>query len=154
VLKVQLTGQWDDVIHKLQHMAKSIMPSSESGATESGELTKNIIQGHIDKQDLGWSPLSKRTIEVKGHGKVYVETGSLRSGITVKKVSSSKKEVKVFVGFEGGKHPSGLDMKTLMTYNEFGTVKSPARPLVRPSLEEAKPKIYRVVKQTLIEGFV
>lgn len=153
MINVQLTGQWNDVIKKLNHMAKSIIHSAKDGAKDSGELTKNIIQGHIDKQDLGWKPLSKRTIQVKGHGKVYVETGALRNGITIKNISSTKDQVKVFVGFEGGNHPSGLDMKTLMTYNEFGTSKSPARPLVRPSLEEAKPKIYRVVKQTLIEGF-
>lgn len=152
MLKVQLTGQWSQAIQKLKSMSKNIMPCSESGALESADLTKTIIQGHIDKQDLGWKPLSKRTIEVKGHGKVYVETGSLRNSITIKKIKSSSNQVKVFVGFEGGSHPSGLDMKTLMTYNEFGTVKSPARPLVRPSVEEAKPKIYRVVKQTLIEG--
>lgn len=149
MINVKTTGDWNIAISKLRDMATNIMPSSEQALDKAGEMTKELIQSHIDKQDLGWTPLSKRSLEVKGHGKIYIDTGTLRSGIQAKKVKQSNNEVSIFVGVSDGSHPSGLDLLTVMKYNEYGTRKSPARPLIRPSVEEAQPKILRIVNESL-----
>ncbi len=56
---------------------------------KQAEEVKKTIQGHIDRQDLSWSPLSKNTIRLKhGNSTIYVESGTLRNSITATRISS------------------------------------------------------------------
>ena len=144
-LKLTKTGDWAKVRHVLGYNFPKLAPHIIGKMDEYGNLALEIIKGHIKNQSLPWAPLSKDTVRIKGHDKIYVETGLLSNGLEIKKFGVGGNEV--FIGFSEGKsHESGLSFATLMIYNEYGTVNSPARPLIRPSFEETK----KLVKKDLM----
>ena len=137
-----LTGSWREAGITLQNLAKNINKSAEKELKESGELVKDIIVKHIDNQDLGWKPLSPITVRIKGSDTIYVDTGLLRSNITVRGVKSKVNKSTIFIGGNPWtRHLSGLKMSELMNFMEYGTKYMPPRPLIRPSFNEAKPLV-------------
>ena len=136
-MKLSKTGDWAKVRHVLGYGLPKLAPHLLGKMDEYGNLALEIIGGHINRQSLPWTPLSEETVRIKGHDKIYVETGVLSNGLEVKKFGAGGNEV--FIGFSDGvTHESGLSFATLMVYNEYGTVNSPARPLIRPSFEETR----------------
>ena len=83
------------------------------------------------KQDLSWTPLSEHTIELKGgDSTIYVETGQLRSGLSVRRIKSSSTGSTIFVGASPWKrHNGGMKLSDLLIWLEYGTDKMPPRPL-------------------------
>ena len=151
-LKLTKTGDWAKVKHVLGYNFPRLAPYVQGKMDEYGNLALEIIKGHINNQSLPWTPLSKDTVRIKGHGDIYVETGTLSNGLEIKKFGVGGNEV--FIGFSDGiKHESGLSFATLMIYNEYGTVNSPARPLIRPSFEETK-KLVRKDLMPAIKKFL
>lgn len=124
---------------KLQHLGKQLMPEMEAKIREDGELILERLRGHIDSQDLGWTPLSPKTVALKGGDTtIYVETGTLRNGLTVRKIKSSN-SVTIFVGASPWKrHKKGMPLSQLMIWLEYGTDKMPARPLIEPTSKEVE----------------
>lgn len=116
-----------------------IVPAFQAQLKEDGELILKTIKGHIDNQDLNWTPLSKSTIEMKnGDETIYVETGFLKDNLKVRKVKSPKNGVTYFIGADAWTthKPSGLKFSDLMIYLEYGTANIPPRPLIRPTMQE------------------
>ena len=96
--------------------------------------------GHIDAQDLGWTPLSEDTVRQKdGSETIYVDTSWLRDNLSVRRVKGGT----VFIGASPWKvhQPSGRKFSELMMFQEYGTSTQPPRPLVRPTWEEVEPII-------------
>ena len=144
-MKMTKTGDWAKVRHVLGYSIPKLAPHMIGKMDDYGNLALEIIQGHIKNQSLPWTPLSSETVRIKGHGDIYVETGMLSNGLEIKKFGVGGNEV--FIGFSDGiNHESGLSFATLMIYNEYGTVNSLARPLIRPSFEETK----KLVKKDLM----
>lgn len=140
MLRLKMTGDWNRAGLKLQNLAVKLSPAFEAQFMEDGEFVLKTMQGHIDSQDLNWTPLSERTIELKGGDTtIYVETGQLRNGLVVRRIKSSVKGSTIFVGASPWKrHEGGMKMSDLMIWLEYGTDKIPPRPLVQPTIEEVK----------------
>lgn len=139
-LTMSKTGQWSLAEKTLNRLAVTLFPEFQAYIDSAGELFLERVVGHIDAQDLSWTPLSQKTIEAKG-GKstILVETGFLRNNLKAMKVSSSSNTYDIFVGaLNNVQHPSGMSLSDLMIWIEYGTDKMPPRPLVRPSWEEVK----------------
>lgn len=139
-IRVSRFGDWTRAGTVLQHLSSgSITPAFQAQLKDDGEMILSAIKDHIDRQDLNWRPLSPHTIELKnGDETIYVETGFLRDNLKVRKVKSPKNGVTYFIGADAWtKHkPSGLKFSDLMIYLEYGTVHTPPRPLIRPTVEE------------------
>lgn len=135
-----LTGDWNKAGIYLQNLAVRLQPAFSAQLYEDGQMILDKMQGHIQSQDLGWTPLSERTIELKGgDDTIYVETGALMNGLVVRRVKSSVKGSTIYVGASPWKrHPNGMKMSDLMVWLEYGTDKIPPRPLVRPTFEEVQ----------------
>lgn len=138
-----LYGDWAKAGVVLKKLGANLNPVAKGKLYENGNLVLETIQGHIDNQDLDWTPLAPSTVKMKGNSTVYVETGSLKNGLTVRKIKSSADNLVLFVGASPWKKhtPSGLKMSDLMIYLEYGTERIPPRPLIQPSFEEVKDKI-------------
>ena len=65
-LSLQMTGDWNRAGLHLQNLAVKLCPAFKAQIDEDGQFVLEKLQGHIDSQDLGWTPLAKRTIELKG----------------------------------------------------------------------------------------
>lgn len=136
-------GDWTRAGLVLQGLNVNLCPAFKAQLQEDGDLVLETIINHIERQDLNWTPLSDRTIELKGgNSTIYVETGYLKNNLEVRKVRAPKDGVTLFVGASAWKTNSdGVKFSDLMIWLEYGTDKMPARPLIRPSWEEVEPII-------------
>ena len=74
-LSLKMTGDWNKAGIHLQNLAVKLKPAFQAQFDEDGEFVLEKMRGHIDSQDLSWTPLSERTIELKGGDTaIYVET--------------------------------------------------------------------------------
>lgn len=138
-MRVSKFGDWTRAGIVLQALSSNkIIPAFSVQLKDDGDLILEKIRGHIDAQDLNWTPLSEHTIALKsGDETIYVETGFLKDNLKVRKVKAPKNGVTYFIGADAWtKHPSGLKFSDLMIYLEYGTANIPARPLIRPTFEE------------------
>ena len=148
-LALKLTGDWNRAGVFMQNLAVKLKPAFEAQIWEDGQFVLETMRGHIDKQDLSWTPLAERTVELKGGDTtIYVETGALKNGLTVRRVKSSARGSTIFIGASPWKthKESGLKFSDLMIYLEYGTRKIPARPLIRPTWEEMRDVIKNNMK--------
>lgn len=149
-------GDWTKAGLILQALSVNIKPVFEAQLREDGEFILKTIQDHIDNQDLNWTPLSKKTVQLKGgDDTIYVETGFLRDNLKVRKVRAPANGVTFFVGASPWvKTPTGEKLSNVMIWLEYGTDTIPPRPLIRPTWEEVEPVLkdnWRDFMQDLIE---
>lgn len=149
-------GDWTRAGVVLQKLSVNIFPAFKAQLEEDGKLILKTLIDHIDSQDLPWTPLAQRTIELKGgDGTIYVETGFLKDNLQVRKVKSVTNGMTLFVGASAWKRtPSGVKFSDLMIWLEYGTDKIPPRPLIRPTWDEVEPILkdnWRDLLQDLIE---
>lgn len=148
-------GDWTKAGAILQALNVHLVPSFKAQIREDGELFLKTVKDHIEAQDLPWTPLSPKTVELKGGDTtVYVETGFLRDNLEVRKVKAPTNGLTLFIGASPWKrHPSGMKLSELMIWLEYGTDSSPARPLIRPSWDEIEPLIKKNWKE-LLKDFI
>lgn len=149
-------GDWTRAGVVLQGLSVNLLPAFKAQIEEDGELILKTLLNHIDAQDLPWTPLSERTIELKGGDKtIYVETGFLKDNLQVRRVKSVANGMTLFVGASAWKRtPEGVKLSDLMIWLEYGTDKIPPRPLIRPTWDEVEPILknnWRSILQDLIE---
>ncbi len=148
-----LYGQWKSAGITLRNLSTKIGAKAEKQLRSDAEFIKEKIVGHIDKQDLNWSPLSPITVRIKKSSKIYIDTGALKSSITVRGIKSSVNKSTIFIGANSYTvhEPSGMRMSQLMNMLEYGTKYSPPRPLIRPTWNEIRPLIESRWKKTFVE---
>ena len=156
-MKLEMTGDWNRAGLYMRNLAVKLKPAFEAQLWEDGQMVLEKMRGHIDSQDLSWTPLAERTIELKGgDDTIYVETGALKNGLTVRRVKSSARGSTIFIGASPWKrHEGGMKMSDLMIWLEYGTDKIPPRPLVRPTIEEVEDIIkshWKELFQELVKG--
>lgn len=137
--KAYLRGDWKGAGIALKNLSTRIEPLAQAQLYEDGEIVLGKMVGHIDAQDLGWTPLSDDTIRQKDSSTIYIDTKWLRDNLSVRRVKGGT----VFVGASPWKThaPSGRKFSELMMFQEYGTSTQPPRPLVRPTWEEVEPVI-------------
>lgn len=134
-------GDWTRAGAVLQGLSVNLCPAFKAQLEEDGKLILETMIKHIDAQDLPWTPLSERTVELKGGDTtVYVETGYLRDNLQVRRVKSVANGMTLFIGASAWKTtPGGVKFSDLMIWLEYGTDKIPPRPLIRPTWDEVEP---------------
>lgn len=155
-MRVSKFGDWTRAGAILQGLSVSLLPAFKAQLQEDGKLILKTVLNHIDRQDLSWTPLAQRTVELKGGDTtIYVDTGYLKENLEVRRVKAPKGGMTLFIGASAWKTThSGVKFSDLMIWLEYGTDKMPPRPLIRPSWEEVEPTIknnWRELLQNLIE---
>ena len=153
-MKLEMKGDWNKAGVYLRNLAVNLKPSFEAQLYDDGEFVLKEIRQHIDKQDLAWTPLSQTTIELKGgDDTIYIETGTLYNGMSVRRIKSTVKGSTIFVGASPWKKhaPSGKKLSDLMIWLEYGTDKIPPRPLIRPTYEDVQDIIQKHWKELMRE---
>lgn len=149
----QLYGDWD-------RLGMTFNRLSLGGLTEhirkeyqakADEVVK-IIQNHIRKQDLGWTPLALSTIERKGHDNAYIETGQLYNSFKTE-LREESMGFSVWIGVNPEAYgDTGYTLVDILAFNEFGGMLEgkahpPSRPLLRPTyMEVEKDFVSRILK--------
>ena len=144
-MRLRQFGDWARAGVVLRVLSSNgIVPAFSAQIKDDGDILLNRMVEHIESQDLKWTPLSKKTIELKnGDDTIYVETGFLKDNLKVRKIRSPKNGVTYFIGADAWTthNPSGLKFSDIMVYLEYGTSKIPPRPLIRPTLNELEAMI-------------
>lgn len=142
-MSLKMTGDWKKAGVVLQNLAVRLYPAFELQLQSDGEFVLEKLKGHIDSQDLGWSPLSDRTIELKGgDDTIMIDSGQFRDGLVVRRVKSSVKGSTFFIGASPWKRHTNartgesVPFDSLMIWLEYGTDKMPPRPLIQPTYDE------------------
>lgn len=137
---LEVSKDWDDAVLYLRSLSERLNPAFTAELYEDGELVLDKLKGHITHQDLNWTPLSPRTIEIKGHNTIYVETGTLLNSLEVRRIKSKATGSTIIVGASPWMthKPSGRKMSEIMGWLEYGTNRIPPRPLIRPTYEEVQ----------------
>ena len=146
-IKLELTGDWDRANSYFNKLSAELYPAFVAQILSDGEFVVEKLKGHIDAQDLGWAPNAPNTVRLKGHSKVYVETGSLRDSIAVRE-GGGEGDFSIIVG------PSP-SMNQIMVWLEGGTSRQPPRPLLAPTAEEVKDVLkanWTELMQKLVKG--
>ena len=91
-------GDWTRAGVVLQGLSVNLFPAFKAQILADGEFIVETLQGHIEAQDMGWTPLSPRTVAIKGNDTIYVDTGMLRDSIKVRRIRSVANGLTIFVG--------------------------------------------------------
>ena len=90
---ITLYGDWDKLLNKMQKLTKYLVPQAKAKLYEDGKIVVEMLQSHIDNQDLPWPSLSEVTLKQKEIHDIYIETGELRDNFCVNEVRSSGNDV-------------------------------------------------------------
>lgn len=145
------TGDWEKLSQLFSRLKSSgIKLAFKAKANDLGELVVEKIQGHIQSQDLAWTPLSEKTIELKmGDDRVYIETGLLMNSF-VARVETKGSDTVLYVGVDPDtQSQDGAKLSDVLIYMEYGTDSQVPRPLIRPTFNEVTPIIKKEVAETL-----
>lgn len=131
-------GDWNKVRRWINGTAsKKTAERFDADMKKLGNAIADRVKHHITAQDLPWKPLSPITVDIKGHGIIYIDRKDYLNKInaTVSPVSAEKINLTVAVK---GRHYSGLSMQSLAKILEYGNKRIPSRPLWRPTFSEIK----------------
>lgn len=149
---ITLYGDWDKVLNKMHNLSKHLVPQAKAKMFEDGKIVVEMLQAHIDNQDLPWPSLAEVTLKQKQIQDIYYETGDLRDNFCVTPIRSDSNEAKYFIGVSPNKvHSSGLKYTELLMYMEYGTMTQPARPIIAPTSKEVSDRFKKEWKQFFIE---
>lgn len=133
-------GDWTRAGVVLQGLNVKLFPAFQAQILADGEMIVETLKGHIEAQDMSWTPLAERTIAIKGNSTIYIDTGTLMNSIKVRRIRSSANGLTIFVGASPWSKSSGGDKASdIMIWMEYGNAKQPPRPLVRPTWDEVEP---------------
>lgn len=133
--QVKMEGNWTAMSWMMANMPADITTSYIAAQSTIGKKLVEIVKNHIKNSDLPWRALAQKTIDAKGHGRPWYDTGAIYNNIDI-----VTKGINVFVGVKSGvMHPKGKRTLTAVAASmEYGTSKMPARPLFLPSSKELK----------------
>lgn len=152
MLRFSTYGDWARAGVVLRGLANPghVLSVFKAAIDADGNMIKSKLVGHIDAQDLGWAPLSPRTVALKGHSKIYIETGTLRGGIKVRAIRAPANGYSIFIGASPwARNKDGRKLSEVMICLEYGTSRMPARPLIRPTWNEVKDQVKAHMREAL-----
>lgn len=121
------------ILAKLEAEAIALKAAEEATIGSVGEhLVKEMVRT-IDDNTESWEPLSPRTIELKGHDKILIDSSEMRDSIEWRRVDGGDITV--------GIHSDAPEDRNLVALaHEHGVPENnlPARPFIIPTWEREK----------------
>lgn len=131
-VNIRAVGDWRGANAMFRNFSRDIKRAFKSSQENVAKKLLRKVKGHLKKQDLGWVPLSQKTIDRKGHAIALIDSGAYYRSIKFWQVSYT-----VYVGVRRGVlNSDGNEIARIAVWQEYGTRYIPARPLWRPSIEE------------------
>lgn len=128
---VEPFGNWQEVEARIAGLPRAIKASAVWGQRKAAEKLVKIVKGHIDNQDLGWTPLKRP--ELSGDPRILVDYGTYRDNI-----KTWQKNYTRYVGVKKDViNHRGERVWMVAALHEFMSYHGgPYRPLWGPSVEE------------------
>lgn len=138
-LRIDRIGQWDLTAGLISRLASEFTSAGQTSLQRFGLKMEAIVKKHMADQDLRWIPLQPATISQKVK-RGYSTDILIASSTYFQAITSNVTDDTVFVGVpKGTREPNGADTWMIAQVHEFGSQTGgiPARPLWRPSFQEA-----------------
>lgn len=127
---VELYGDWDKAKRILRDLSNNTKEYHEV-AVELGEYIAQKVKENIESQKLALAPLDREYREGKiksgGDPRTLINTGEYVDSIKVTDIDIRGDEIDVFISVEDSVTRTGISMKELAAYLEYGTRRMPAR---------------------------
>ena len=127
---IELYGDWEKAKRILRNLENNT-PEYHALAIEIGEYVAEKVREYIESQKLLLAPLDREYREGKikagGDPRILINTGDYVDSIKVTDIEIRGDEIDVFISVEDSVTRTGISMKTLAAYLEFGTSRMPAR---------------------------
>ncbi len=154
---VELTGDWSALKRVLNEASPKLR--SESRRTIGRQLKKieAKILSHIDRQDLGWDPLTEKYAATKAKRKLSPDilraTNQMYQNITTHQEDNFSGAVGVKRGVKTKDGADVTDIALIHEQPENDGTKIPARKLWKPTFDEMKAGVGEALKGIAIEVF-
>ena len=159
MMSLNRSGQWREANIFLGNLSRNITKDMDDALQKSAELVLERLRERIDSGGSDWAPLEPRTVKLKGHDTIYIESGWLRKNLDIRKLTnmqSGERGKTVIIGASPWKtHPSvaragrALKFSDLMTYLEYGTTRMVGRPLLVPVFEAVDSEVIKIFKEAV-----
>lgn len=127
---IELYGDWE----KAKRILRNLSDNTEeyhAVAIAMGELVADKVREYIESQKLILAPLDREYREGKikagGDPRTLIYTGAYVDSIKVTDIDIRGDEIDVFISVEDSVTRTGISMKQLAAYLEYGTSRMPAR---------------------------
>lgn len=142
--KSELYGDWGKLKGILNNL-RNLEGEYDDIIIEMGNEIANRIRGLVESQSIYLEPLQEEYRERKvaeGYDKrTLIRTGEFLESIRVIDIRTDGDEVDVFIGIEDGTTETGISMRELAMYIEYGTENQPARLPITRSWESMKAEV-------------
>lgn len=154
---VTLTGDWTALKRVLNEASPNMKAESRRTIGRQLKLIEAKVLGHIDNQDLEWTPLSEKYAEGKAKKKLSPDilraTNQMYSNITTAQEDNFSGAVGVKRGVKSKDGEDVTDIALIHEQPEDDGEKIPARKLWKPTFDEMKAGILAELKGIAIEVF-
>lgn len=125
----RMTGDWTELRARLNRISRGeIKDDMEDQLQESADDLKEAMQQYIRGQQGNWIPLAPYTVHKKQDDTILIETGEMVDSIDVTPQGEDQYII----------YATGSRNQQVLKYQEYGTSRAPARPVVRPVFEREK----------------
>jgi hypothetical protein len=157
----ELYGDWDKALKTFQNMKGLSTSDMAYEIIDTGDAIADRIKEYIESQDLALQPLTEEYLNRKvseGYDpRILIRTGEFVDNIEVTDVDESDNTAMVFVSVKDGTTSTGISLKELAEFLEYGTSRMPARYPFTLSWEKMRGEIKRNVARrmmVMLEGVV
>ncbi|MFZ2949455.1 MAG: hypothetical protein WA003_08210 [Desulfuromonadaceae bacterium] len=154
---VELTGDWAALKRVLNEASPKMKSESRRTIGRQLKLIEAKVLGHIDKQDLEWTPLSEAYTKHKEKKKLSPDilraTNQMYSNITTAQEGNFSGAVGVKRGVKSKDGADVTDIALIHEQPDDDGKKIPARKLWKPTFDEMKTGILQELKGIAIEVF-
>lgn len=148
----EVYGDWDEVKRILRDL-NDMDGTYEDVIVEMGHKIADKVKELIASQSIYLEPLDKEYRQQKakeGHdGRTLISTGDFLESIEVTDIQIGADDIEVFISIKDGVTETGISMRELAQYIEYGTRNQPARLPFTRSWEAMKSEVMTEVTNKL-----
>jgi hypothetical protein len=160
-MSAELYGDWDKALKIFNNMKGLSTSDMAYEIIDTGDEIAERIKEYIMNQELALLPLVEsyrdRKVAEGYDPRILIRTGEFVDNIEVTDVDESDNTAMVFVSVKDGVGQTGINLKELAEYLEYGTSRMPARYPFTLSWEKMRTEIKRNVARrmmVMLEGTI
>lgn len=150
----ELYGDWDKALRMMNNLKGLETHELAYELIDVGDNIAERIKEYIEEQSLAMEPLveeyKNRKVREGYDPRILIRTGEFIDAIKVTDVEETDKTALVVISVDGGQTETGIDMKELAQYLEYGTSDMPARYPITLSWEKMHGEIRKRVADRML----
>lgn len=148
----ELFGDWEKLKHVLRKLADNPHQYEHIVISMADKIVERIWD-LIESQSIELEPLveeyRQRKVAEGYDERILIRTGDFLNSIQVTDIQTNGDDITVLISVEDGRTETGISMKELAQYIEYGTSNQPARMPLHRTWEEIRHSVKKEVMERL-----